>query len=139
MSLLDELSAAAREILAGAPVVFAYLFGSQATGTARPDSDVDIAVLYDESVPAEQRFGETLQLGLRFEHALRTNVDVVALNDAPLRLIGRVLGERRVLYSADEPARVRYETTMRPQVFDFEYHARELDRALLAAHADRRR
>jgi hypothetical protein len=44
-----------------------------------------------------------------------------------------------VLYSADEVARVRYETTMRPLTFDFEHHARALDRELLAAHAERRR
>lgn len=135
----EEQSAIAHEILAGEPVVFAYLFGSRATGAAREDSDFDVAVMLDDSVATEARLPLVLRLGRLFEQRLRADVDLVALNDAPLRLVGRVLAGRRVLYSADEPARVRYETTMRPLVFDFEHHARALDRELLAAHARGRR
>ena len=139
VTVVGELAAAAEEILADAPVVFAYLFGSRATGAAGPGSDVDVAVLFDDSVRSEERLRLVLRLGRRFEQRLRTEVDLVALNDAPLRLVGRVLATRQTLYCADESARVRYETTMRPLVFDFEHHARALDRALLAAHAERRR
>jgi hypothetical protein len=57
------------------------------------------------------------------------------LNDAPLRLIGRILADRQVLYSRDEPARVRYEVQMRARSMDFEPRARELDRQLLARMA----
>jgi uncharacterized protein len=139
MVTLEALRAGAQDVLADAPVTFAYLFGSTATGTARPDSDVEVAVMVDVRVADDERLRLTLRLGNLLEQRLRTAVDLLALNDAPLRVIGRVLAERVVLYSADEVARVRYETTMRPLTFDFEHHARALDRELLAAHAERRR
>lgn len=76
--------------LAAAGVRFAYLFGSRATGTARPDSDADIAIvvhtpldLLAESVLAE-RLAEALDVPA---------VDLVDLGRAPLRLVGRVLTE----------------------------------------------
>lgn len=139
MATVDELHAAVRAVLAGEPVVFAYLFGSRARGAARPGSDVDIAVMLEDSVPDEEHLRLTLRLGRLLEQALRDDVDVQVLNNAPLRVVGRVLAEREVVFSADEPARVRYETTTRPLVFDFEHHARALDREFLAAHARRRR
>lgn len=43
-------------------VLVAYLFGSQARGQAGPLSDVDIAVLFDDALPAEQSFEQRLNL-----------------------------------------------------------------------------
>ncbi len=40
----------------------------------------------------------------------RTEVDVTLLDEAPLPLRGRILRQRQVLYSADEPLRVRWES-----------------------------
>ncbi|RLC56366.1 MAG: hypothetical protein DRI80_16390, partial [Chloroflexota bacterium] len=42
------------DLLARHGVVLAYLFGSQAEGTAGPLSDVDIAVLLGPEVPRER-------------------------------------------------------------------------------------
>jgi hypothetical protein len=56
------------------------------------------------------------------------------LNDAPLRLAGRILWDRVVLYSADEAARVAYEVRTRALAalaMDFELHAAPMDHALL--------
>ena len=50
-----------------------YLFGSQATGAARPDSDVDVGVLYISRQP----LAVTLQLEGEIEQALGRKVDVV--------------------------------------------------------------
>ena len=47
----DELVAdLAERLKPEADVAVAYLFGSRARGTARPNSDVDVAVLLDEKV-----------------------------------------------------------------------------------------
>lgn len=139
MVTVDRIRVATQVVLEDEPIVFAYLFGSTARGAARPGSDVDIAVMVGDAVAEEDRLRLVLRLGRLLEQSLRADVDVLALNDAPLRVAGRVLASREVVYSADEPARVRYETTMRPQVFDFEHHARALDREFLALHAQRRR
>jgi hypothetical protein len=54
-----------------------------------------------------------------------------------LRLVGRVLRDARVIYSRDDVARVRFEVEMRARAFDFELHAAELDRLLVAHMAER--
>lgn len=46
-------------------------------------------------------------------------VDLVDLRRAPLVVRGRVLQEGRLLYSADEPARVAFEVRTRSEYFDF--------------------
>ena len=55
----------------------AYLFGSVASGSARPGSDVDIAVVH---CPAENFY----RLAARLERALDLPLDLVDLDRAPL-------------------------------------------------------
>lgn len=56
----------------------AYLFGSQADGRSRPDSDVDVAVLLQDDSDAVV----DLELADYLSGALRKPVDVVVLNQA---------------------------------------------------------
>jgi predicted nucleotidyltransferase len=137
MDVVEALRGAAGEVFADQPVVFAYLFGSHARGTARPNSDIDVAVHVDDGV-ADATYLE-LSLTLAGKLASRAGVGpidgVVVLNGAPLRLVGRVLSERRVIYSRDEGARVCYEVRMRALALDFEPRASALDRQLLARMA----
>jgi predicted nucleotidyltransferase len=44
------------------PVCLAYLFGSQTTRRTHPSSDVDVAVLFDESLTPDERFAERMRL-----------------------------------------------------------------------------
>lgn len=62
-------------------------------------------------------------------------MDVIDLEDAPLRLAGRILTERIVVSGLASPERVHYETNLFPRYVDFERHARELDSQLLEAMA----
>jgi predicted nucleotidyltransferase len=69
-------------------VIAVLLYGSYARGTAKADSDVDIAVLYEhESVPAETELW-TLQGYL--EEKLEREVDLVCLNDISLILASQI-------------------------------------------------
>lgn len=137
MSLLPRLRTAAVEVFAGQGVRFAYLFGSQARGQARSTSDVDVAVYFDDDVPASEYLKRSTMLAGRLAHRARTGpVDgLVVLNEAPLRLAGRVLRDRVVLYSQDDVARAEYEVRTGKLAMDFEIRAAPLDRALLAAMA----
>lgn len=73
------------------------------------------------------------------EVALRRAVDVVDLEDAPLRLAGRILTERVVVTGHERVERVRWETAIYRPYVDVEYHAREMDRLVLQAMAEGRR
>lgn len=83
------------------PVVFAYLFGSQATGRARHDSDVDVAVYLDESVPPDRHLDLSIGLAgaLQRTSGLGPIEALDVLNEAPLRLRGRVPREGRPIFS----------------------------------------
>ncbi len=88
----------------------AYLFGSQAAGLTHAESDVDVAVLLNESLTADERFAARLTLIGELSRIFRTdNVDVVILNDAPPLLAYEVLRGGVLLYSADERVRVEFQ------------------------------
>lgn len=121
-------------------MLFAYLFGSVATGRVRSGSDVDVAV-YLEPGPALDRALETsLDLAGRLSSASGVgNTEVTVLNEASLPLRGRAVRERVMLFSRDEPARVRFESMTLREFFDFQIHAVPLDMKFLSDTAEGRR
>jgi predicted nucleotidyltransferase len=62
-------------------IVAVYLFGSTARGLAGPESDVDVAVLFDRTPPLRLT-GPRFDLEGDLERALGGPVDLVVLNDA---------------------------------------------------------
>jgi predicted nucleotidyltransferase len=86
-------------------VLVAYLFGSQARGTATALSDVDVAVL----LAPGWSFDRHLELIDGVAGVVGSNrADVVVLNDAPVALAYRVISDGRPLVVHDEGARVRH-------------------------------
>lgn len=83
-------------------LVAAWLFGSQARGTARPGSDVDIAVLGEHPLTLEQR----LSLQLELEDALGgPRVDLVDLRAvSPVLQFEALQGQRLLLRSPEQVA-----------------------------------
>lgn len=139
-TLLARFRGAAEEAFGATPALFAYLFGSQATGRTHAWSDVDVAVYLEPAADRWHTLDLTLDLIGRFETAAHVgNVDLVVLNTAPLRLVGRIIQQRIVLYSRDEAARARFESLSLRQFFDFEIHARQLDQSFLEDFARGRR
>lgn len=123
-----EVTAGATALLTDAGVRFAYLFGSRATGRHRPVSDADIAVLTDRPLTllAEARLSIDLARALGVP-----SVDLVDLRRAPLRLLGRILGEGRVIHGRDDATRVEFEVVNRGRYFDFLPQQREHQEAYL--------
>ena len=92
------------------PVRLAYLFGSQATRRTHPSSDVDIAVLLDESLTSDERFAERLRLLGDLSCLLGTDhVDLVMLNEAPPLLAYETLRHGILLYCADAQTRIEFQ------------------------------
>ena len=90
-------------------VVSLYLFGSSARARKTKESDIDIAVLIDESAVKKtdlERFRkEYYEASPRF--SLRP-VDIVILNTAPPFLKYQVLKKGRILFERERNLRVRF-------------------------------
>ncbi|TFV55771.1 nucleotidyltransferase domain-containing protein [Geodermatophilus sp. DF01-2] len=103
--MFDEVGSPPRAEVIGAlrraGARFAFVHGSRARGTHRPDSDLDVAAWWGSGAPAS------------FEVHLPPEVDLMVLDDAPLELAGRVSMEGVLLFDDDPPARVRWLATTR--------------------------
>ena len=82
-----------------------YLFGSRAEGAARPDSDLDLAVLPPRPLDPVERFDAQEALAA----ALGVDVDLVDLLSASTVMRAEVLRSGRVIYDADPTARAFWE------------------------------
>ncbi len=109
----------ANDFFASSPpeIVAAYLFGSTATGTARPDSDVDVAVLYRAAPPPTLDSG-VFDLEADLSRHLGKEAQLVVLNGAPVDLVHRVLMQGRLVLDRDKSARIRFEVESRNEYFD---------------------
>jgi len=110
-----------REVVAtAAPEILAvYLYGSRARGTARPGSDVDVAVLLAGGAPRTLE-NPARDLERELEGRLRLPVEVVVLNGASPDLVHRIMRDGIVLLDRDRPARLRFEVQARNEYFDLE-------------------
>lgn len=102
IATMDEVVVALR----AAGAVFAFLHGSRAAGTHRPDSDTDVAAWWGTGAPHS------------FEVDLPAGVDLLVLDGAPLELAGRVAVDGVLLFDDDPAARVRWVATTRKIYFD---------------------
>jgi len=102
MDFEEELT---RRLKAVPEVLFALVFGSRTRETARPDSDLDVAVFLDPALGDRERFRLRLTLAAALEDLAPP--DVVILNDAPPLLAHRALQGRR-LFVRDPRAWVRF-------------------------------
>lgn len=95
------LVAAMREVLKDRPDVnLALLFGSEARGKARPDSDLDVAIL-GENLDV---FGLSGDLSL----ATRKEVDVVDLSQAGFALLNAIVRDHVILHQGSPGAAGRW-------------------------------
>ena len=98
-------------------IIFAYLFGSSATKTFTPMSDIDIAVYLNPNVDISK---ERLDLVGDLMLALKTdNIDLVILNTSPLPLKARVVQNKETLVDKYPSLRHSFESLVLRQYYDF--------------------
>ena len=101
-------------------VLFAYLYGSYATGEVHPFSDLDIGV-YVEKMSLREYLNLELDLSLEIDKGLSHNVssEVRIIGILPLVVQGEIITNGILIYSRNEIARVDFETSVRKAYFDF--------------------
>jgi predicted nucleotidyltransferase len=98
-------------------VAAVYLFGSRARGTARPESDVDLGVLY-RAKPSPTLLGQPFAEQVELSAAIGKPVDLVVMNTAPADLVHRVLRDGQLLLEVDRSLRIAFEVKVRNEYFD---------------------
>jgi uncharacterized protein len=108
---LEQIEPALRSLLEQRPeILVGYLFGSVVCGRARPDSDVDIAVLVADEVMADDSFRYRLNRISDLMSVLkRDDVDFVLLNEAPPLLAHRILRYGKLVFERSPSARVAFQ------------------------------
>lgn len=82
-----------------------YRFGSQAKGTARPSSDVDLAVLARDPITNMSRFELAQELAVH----LHRDVDLVDLRTASTVMRMQVISTGECIFSASDRLRGEFE------------------------------
>ena len=118
-SLLSKLTSA---IEAYPEVLSGYLFGSTATGHARKDSDVDIAVRLVPGLSAEKHFQLRLELIDRIEKLVELTVDVVLMNDAGLIMLNQIFSHGMPVFIRGTEDEESFKVLKQKEFFDFRYY-----------------
>jgi len=110
----------APQIFNNHPVLFAYLYGSFATGYVHPFSDIDIAV-YTQNVSPANSLDLELLLSLKFDENLncKSKSEVRIINNLPLVIKGQIISDGFLIFSVNDVERVDFETRIRSAYFDF--------------------
>jgi predicted nucleotidyltransferase len=123
----EELTEAVRSQIFSYPAILAvYLFGSHSTGKAKPESDLDLAILLQ---PDQEDDFPVLELAVSLEKVLGRRVDLVILNRAGELLKYQIRRHGRLLYDRDPRLRKQFEVRGRKSFEDFLYlHRRYIGR-----------
>jgi predicted nucleotidyltransferase len=123
-------SDALRAALADYPLSLAVLFGSYATGSPHPLSDLDVAVRFEETVSQERQLRLLDEMMVAIQRA--TGIEAIDLVD--LERVGPALGyealARGTLLLGDRAEATDLETRFLHRTLDFAPVKREWDAAL---------
>ena len=99
-------------------ILFCYLFGSQATKNVISESDVDLAIYFNEN-RVKDFFGKRLELIAETSRALKKETEIVVLNTAPPFLRYVILKEGKLIFERDKGKRIDFELKSLNEYFDF--------------------
>ncbi len=124
----DELCLRLGEAVAAVPAIdVAYLFGSRAGGTARADSDVDVAIHHAHATDGRAREQAQEELLATLAAALgrvAERIDLVDLDRASSTLAFRVIRDGRRVFERSARVRANLEARIARRYDDDEPHRR---------------
>lgn len=100
-------------------ILVVYLYGSTAKGYGREESDLDVGLLLRDDFTADALYPVRIAREIEKGCSLNRKVDVRILNGRPPRFLYQVIKGGEVIFSADERARVGFETSVTDAYLDF--------------------
>ncbi len=110
-------------------IIAVYLFGSYAANRQRPESDVDIAVLFEFNLTQQKRFNLCLQYyaDLSDEYEL----DIVDMNSADYPLLYEIFNEGELVFERDREKRVAFQALKLSEYSDLKYFEDLMSKGLM--------
>lgn len=119
----EKQTKAIQTYFAKEPVAAVYLFGSQATGRARPNSDIDFGILFSNKLSDEERFDKKLDyIGELSKIMHSDDIDVVDINDTSVELAFRVVRDGKAIVSNNKAAQIVFKVDVARNYYDRLYY-----------------
>jgi len=98
------------------------------------ESDIDVAILFEENIPLMERFDKRLEYAYRLQELFNgVEVDVADLESCDLFFIHKVLSQKKIVHEKNRNRRVSFEVIHRKKYFDMKqfystYYSKMLER-----------
>lgn len=100
-------------------IVACYLFGSQATGKARTDSDVDLGFLLKGDIPQSSYTDLSLEYFAQLSRMLRHDIHPLIMNSAGEVVLEQIFRKGMVVYGGDSFDCAYFRMTQTAQIAEF--------------------
>ena len=113
-------------------IIALFAFGSLASDTLKPLSDLDFGILVSGIIGNRKRFDKHLELIGLLTEVLRTDeVDLVLMNDAPMRFSRNIIKSGKLMYCADIGELTDFVEKTNKLYLDFQFFREAFDNVFL--------
>ena len=118
-------------------VIAVYIFGSHASGTPRPDSDIDLAILFThQGLTDAQHICERVMVDLG--RSTRRVVHPIILNTASEALLCQILQKGHCVYTADTNTHLEFRMRSIAMIADFGFYRKPLQAGFIKSIIENR-
>lgn len=130
--VLERLPDLIQSLKQHSEVAALYSFGGAAKNELKPLSDLDYAILLSDQISKRQRIEKHLELIGIFNNVFRTDeIDLIILNDVPLRFCFMILKTGKLLYFRNKDALIDLRDQVLKYYLDFKYFRDSFDKVFL--------
>lgn len=130
--VLEKMPDIIKRISEDDKVLALIVFGSGARQTLKPLSDLDFGVLLSKDMTQKERFEKELELIGVFNETFATDeIDLVNMNDAPVRFCYNIVKEGKLLFCRSRGALVDFREKIVKLYLDFKFFRDDFDRSYL--------
>ena len=130
--VMDRLPELINRLSKDKEIVALFSFGSLAAGDLKPLSDIDFGILVSPTLDKKQRFDKHLELIGIFNEQFETDeVDLVLMNDAPVRFSHNIIKSGKLLFCSDSDTLRDFIEKAVKVFLDFRYFRDEFDKEFL--------